>query len=119
MISLTFYIISPTSASSIEMASENISPRSAEILNNSRSDVREAWPCMSHYERKTSVVQDTVYQQRCINVTLPHCHLTHIPATRTAVETRSGQNGSNDLVIRETTAGFEFEMKRSKLSYFI
>ena len=113
MISLTFYIISPTSASSIETALEN---KTGEILNNSQSDVRD---CMTGYERKDSVVHDTVYRQKCINVTLPHCHLTHIPATRTAVETRSGQNGSNDLVIRETTAGFEFEMKRSKLSYFI
>ena len=89
MISLTFYIISHTSASSIETSPENSSPKSPESLNNSGSDAREAWACLTRYERKDSVVQDTVYQQKCINVTSPHCILTHISATRPALETRS------------------------------
>ena len=50
--------------------------------------MREAWACLTSYERKESVVHDTVYQQKCINVTLPYCLLSHIPATRTALETR-------------------------------
>ena len=50
--------------------------------------MRESWDCMTSYERKESVVQDTVYQQKCVNVTLPICHITHIKATRTELETR-------------------------------
>ena len=138
MIILTFYTISTTSSSYIETTVENISPRAAESLNNSKSAMRESWDCMTSYERKESVVQDTVYQQKCVNVTLPICHITHIQATRTELETRfriifdilclyltmtqwHHDRTWNMITLSEgkTSAGFEFETRLWKLFYFI